>query len=51
MPVISSNARLETYIKGLEDAAVKNNAYLFESTPAAIDGELEKAGVLALPDI
>jgi len=51
LPVICTNERLEAYMKGLEAAANKNNAYLFGSMRATIDRELVKAGGLALPDI
>lgn len=51
MPVICSNARLQTYMKGLELAASQNNTYLFGSMRATIDRELARVGVSALPDI
>jgi hypothetical protein len=49
LPVICSNARLETYVRALQAAASKNNAYVFGSMRDMIDGELEKVGLQALP--
>jgi hypothetical protein len=49
LPFICSNARLETYVRALQAAASKNNAYVFGSMRDMIDGELEKVGLQALP--
>jgi hypothetical protein len=37
-------------MKGLEDAASNNNAYVFRNMRNAIDEELVKIGLPALPD-
>ena len=50
-PVISSNAALVTFMQGLEDAASKNNAYLFRSMRVTIGRELVKLGLPDLPDV
>jgi hypothetical protein len=50
LPVICSNATLQKYMKGLEDAASDNNAYVFRNMRNAIDEELVKIGLPALPD-
>jgi len=51
LPVICSNAKLETYLKGLEAAASKDNAYVFGSMRDMINGELVRVGLPGLPDI
>lgn len=51
LPVILSNARLQTYMKGIEIAASQSNAYLFGSMRATIDRELVRIGVSALLDV